>query len=147
MTDSTLPTQGYRRQSRLQVSGVYRDSLDAKVARQLGISEDRAKRLRLTEIREAITAILSHSHSDPVKAENFRRLVAESLSNDIPINSSPALELAAQEKDLAEDLAEKVHEQQGTPESRRALIRAIEGEIGLQEQRLRALQAEEELAS
>jgi len=129
------------RPMRLRLSGYYREPLDAKVARMLGISQARAKRLRLTEVAEAITAILAAGLCDAVKAENFRRQVLVAASAEQAPDLTAALELEAEQADAAESVAEAAHRLDPTPRTLRNRILATREEIARQTALLRALEA------
>jgi len=130
------------RPMRLRLRGPF-ERLDERVARMLGTSPEKAKRLRLTEVAEAITAILAAGLCDAVKAENFRRQVLVAASAEQAPDLTAALELEAEQADAAESVAEVAHRLDPTPRTLRNRILATREEIARQTALLRALEAAE----
>lgn len=140
-TTSESGTRYGARPSRLKLRGPF-ERLDERVARMLGISPDRAKRLRLSEVCETIVAILAGGHDEPVKTENFRRQVLVAISGEQAPALTPALELEAETADAAESVAEAAHRLNPCSKTLRARILATREEIARQTVLLRALEAQ-----
>jgi len=117
---------------RLPLPGYHRPTLDEKVSRQTGWSEERAKRMRTEDILTATAAILSHAHDFPSQVETFRHSLAQLLAQAPEARGElHGVLLHLVREDADGDVARSYALLDKSPEALRRFVREAAEEVGL----------------